>query len=166
MFEADIDDLRRRILFPAEFEADYEERVLQEARAIVQRRFTGMDVLALPKTVQEYLAVRLAGYTEEMFACLFLTTHHQVIAFEILFRGTLTGCAVHERVIVRRALANNAAAVILAHNHPSGIPEPSEPDVAITQGVRGTLRSLDISLLDHFIIGGNAAISMAERGLI
>jgi DNA repair protein RadC len=166
MFEADTDDLRRRILFPAEFEADYEERVLQEARAIVQRRFAGMDVLALPRTVQEYLTIRLAIYSEEVFASLFLTTHHQVIAFEILFRGTLTGVNVHERVIAKRALVNNAAAVILVHNHPSGIAEPSEPDVAITQRVREALALLDVRLLDHFIVGGNVAVSMAERGLI
>jgi DNA repair protein RadC len=164
MFEADADDLRRRILFPSEFEADYEERVLQEARAIVQRRFTGMDVLALPRTVQEYLTIRLAGYSEEMFASLFLTTHHQVIAFEILFRGTVDGCGVHERVIAKRALANNAAVVILVHNHPSGIAEPSEADVAVTRKVREALGLLDIRLLDHFIVGGNAAVSMAERG--
>ncbi|MDC8015848.1 JAB domain-containing protein [Tahibacter soli] len=166
MFEADTDDFRRRILFPSEFEADYEERVLQEARAIVQRRFSGMDVLALPRTAREYLAIRLASYSEEVFACLFMTTRHQVIAFEILFRGTLTGCSVHERVVAKRALANNAAAVILVHNHPSGIAEPSEADVAITGKVREALNLMEVRLIDHFVIGGNAAVSMAERGLI
>lgn len=166
MFEADADDIRRRILFPKEFEADYEERVLQEARAIVQRRLVGMDVLALPRTVREYLTVRFAGYSEEVFACIFLTSLQKVIAFEILFRGTLTAVSVHERVIAKRALENNAAAVILAHNHPGGTAEPSDDDVATTWRVRDALNVLEIRMLDHFVIGTDAVVSMAERGCI
>lgn len=167
MFEADANDDRRRLaVFPVEFEADYEERVLQEARGIIQKRFANMDFLACPAKARDYLVIRLASYCEEVFACLFLNSRHRVIAFEILFRGTLTGCNVHERVIAKRALANNAAAIILAHNHPSGIAEPSEADVELTREVRSVLNRLDVCLLDHFVIGGSGVVSMAERGCI
>lgn len=158
--------LWHRVVFPQEFDADYEERILAEARSIAQRRFTGLTFLESPRDTRKLIMQRLLGSPEELFACVFLDNRHRVIAFEILFRGTIDGCTVHPRVIARRALTHNAAAVILAHNHPSGVCEPSEADRHITQEIRDALRLVEVRLLDHFVVGGTNTVSMAERGLM
>ena len=101
-----------------------------------------------------------------MFACLFLDTRHHVIACEELFRGTVDGASVHAREVVKRTLAHNAAAVILAHNHPSGIAEPSEADRSITLKLAKALALVEVRVLDHLIVGGTTVVSMAERGLV
>lgn len=167
MFESDACMAHRpRVIFPSEFEADYEDRILAEARGIAQRRLSRLDFMRTPAAARDYLSVRLATYAEEVFACLFLDARHCVIAFEILFRGTIDGCNVHPRVIATRVLLNNAAAVILAHNHPSGVVEPSKADEVLTREIKEALALFDVRLLDHFIVGRQQVASMAEQGLV
>ena len=101
-----------------------------------------------------------------MFACLFLDNRHRVIAFDELFSGTIDGAAVHPREVVKRALGHNAAAVILAHNHPSGVAEPSRADEAITRRLKEALATVEIRVLDHLVVGDGEMVSLAERGLI
>jgi DNA repair protein RadC len=167
MFDTEGGPPRRvRDLFPPECLADYEEWVMQEARAIAQKRLEAKDVMHSPAATRGYLGTRLVGYDHEMFGCLFLDNRHQALAFEVLFRGTIDGCAVHPRVVAKRALLLNAAAVIAVHNHPSGVPEPSAADVAITRRLNEALALMDVRLLDHFIVGGAEVVSLAERGLL
>ena len=108
----------------------------------------------------------LRDQPHEVFACLFLDTRHRVIAFEELFHGTIDGATVYPRVVAERALTHGAAALIVAHNHPSGISEPSLADQAITRRLKHALALLDIRLLDHFVIGDGTPVSMAARGLL
>lgn len=113
-----------------------------------------------------YLTAQLKNRPHEIFACLFLNNQHQVIEYEELFKGTIGGTSVHPREVVKKALLHNAAAVILAHNHPSGNQKPSQADKQITEKLKQALSLVDIRLLDHFIIGDNCAWSFAENGLI
>lgn len=122
------------------------------------------ETLHDPLASARYLKSRLAGYPYEVFGCLFLDNRHRVIAFEELFRGSIHGTSVHPREVVRRCLAHNAAAAILAHNHPSGVAEPSAEDRAITRRLRVALELIDVRLLDHFVIGEGAPTSLAQRG--
>jgi DNA repair protein RadC len=122
------------------------------------------EILNDPAGSARYLKSRLAGYPYEVFGCLFLDGRHRVLAFEELFRGTIDGASVHPREVVRRCLSLNAAAVILAHNHPSGIAEPSAADRAITRRLREALALIDVRVLDHFVIGDGAPTSLAQRG--
>jgi len=119
-----------------------------------------------PETTGTYLKSALRDHPHEVFACLFLDTRHRVIAFEELFRGTIDGATVYPRVVAEKALRYGAAALIAAHNHPSGIAEPSLADQAITRRLKEALALLDIRLLDHFVVGDGAAVSMAARGLV
>lgn len=143
---------------------------LQAARELVRRSLVEQmrqrDVLDSPQAVRDYLRVTLARLEHEVFMAVFLDAQHRVIAAEELFRGTLTQTSVYPREVVKRALANNAAAVIFAHNHPSGIPEPSRSDELLTQALREALSLVDVRVLDHFIVGGNGVVSFAERGLL
>lgn len=123
-------------------------------------------VLSRPKDTRDYLKARLRAYPHEVFACLFLDNRHRVICFEELFTGTIDGASVHPREVVKRALYHNAAAVILAHNHPSGVAEPSRADQSITQRLKAALSLVDIRILDHFVIGDGETVSFAERGLL
>jgi DNA repair protein RadC len=122
--------------------------------------------LSSPKQTRDYLKARLRAYQHEVFACLFLDNRHRVICFEELFTGTIDGASVHPREVVKRALFHNAAALILAHNHPSGVAEPSRADQNITQRLQEALALVDIRILDHFVIGDSEPVSFAERGLI
>lgn len=122
--------------------------------------------LANPRATRDYLRARLRDRDHEVFCCLFLDNRHRVIAFEEVFRGTIDGASVHPRDVVKLALARNAAAVILAHNHPSGIAEPSQADEMITARLRDALALVDIRVLDHIVVGDAACVSFAERGLI
>ncbi|MCY1404001.1 hypothetical protein D9M71_191980 [compost metagenome] len=99
-----------------------------------------------------------------MFACLFLDSRHRVLAFEVLFHGSIDGASVYPRQVVKRALAHNAAALILTHNHPSGVAEPSQADRALTQRMKDALALVDVRVLDHFIVGDGEPLSMAEHG--
>lgn len=125
------------------------------------------DAVTDPGLTRSYLTARLRGFPHEAFGALFLDNRHRIIAFEILFTGTIDGASVHPREVIRRALHHNAAAIILAHNHPSGVAEPSRADHAITRQLRRALEQVDIRVLDHIIIGdGELAISLAERGMV
>lgn len=124
------------------------------------------DALNDPQAAGRYFAQRLRGLPHEVFAALFLDTRHRAIAFEELFRGTVDGAEVHPREVVRRALAHNAAALIVGHNHPSGNGEPSAADRAITLRLKQALGLVDIRLLDHFVIGDGAPVSLAARGWV
>ncbi len=124
------------------------------------------DALTSPAVAGDYLRLWLGRRPNEVFAALFLDNRYRVIAAEELFQGTIDGASVHAREVVRRALAHNAAALIVAHNHPSGVTEPSAADLAITRRLREALALVDIRLLDHLIVGEGAPTSMAERGLL
>ncbi|MFP4615811.1 MAG: RadC family protein [Thiohalorhabdus sp.] len=118
------------------------------------------------RAARDYLTARLRERAREVFAALFLDTRHRVVAFEELFQGTIDGAAVHPRELVKRALHHNAAAVIVAHNHPSGVAEPSAEDERITARLRQALELVEVRLLDHFVIGDGEAASFAQRGLL
>ena len=142
------------------------QAVLELARRHLAENLMRSDALKNPAETRRYLTARLRDYPYEVFACLFLDTRHRVISYEELFRGTIDGASVHPREVVRRALQHNAAAVILAHNHPSGIAEPSDADRRITTRLKDALALIDIRVLDHIVIGDQIATSLAERGLI
>ena len=124
------------------------------------------EALSDPAAAGRYFAHRLRGLTHEVFAALFLDTRHRVIAYEALFSGTVDGTEVHPREVVRRALAHNAAAVIVGHNHPSGNPEPSAADRAVTARLKQALALVDLRLLDHFVIADGPPVSLAARGWV
>jgi len=143
---------------------------LQAAAEISRRQLsetlrTG-PCLASPKATREFLRAKLRDLEHEVFCCLYLDKRHRLMHFEELFRGTIDGASVHPREIVKLALKRNCAAVIVAHNHPSGIAEPSQADELITQRVKEALALVDIRLLDHIIVGDAASVSLAERGLV
>ncbi|HEX4025075.1 MAG TPA: DNA repair protein RadC [Steroidobacteraceae bacterium] len=119
-----------------------------------------------PQTTRQFLRAQLRDSPHEVFCCLHLDNRHRLIAFDELFRGTIDGASVHPREVVKQALARNAAAVILAHNHPSGVAEPSQADQLITQRLRDALQLVDIRVLDHLIVADNGCLSFAERGLL
>lgn len=141
------------------------EDILYTASHIIWSKVRG-ETLTDPHNVRKYLATRLHAFKYEVFACLFLDNRHRVIAFEELFRGTIDGAAVYPREIVRRVLEHNAAAVIFAHNHPSGSSEPSHADRALTSKLCDALKLIDVRVLDHFVVGDGEPVSFAERGLI
>ncbi len=124
------------------------------------------DPLSNPDITRAYLNSQLRGYQYEVFACLFLDNQHRVLSFEELFRGTIDGASVYPREVAKKALSHNAAAVIFAHNHPSGNNEPSQADRLITEKLTHALTLFDIRVLDHFIIGDGAPFSFAEHGYI
>jgi len=124
------------------------------------------EALADPDSAGRYFAQRLRGRANEVFAVLFLDTRHRAVAFEEMFTGTIDGAEVHPREVVRRALAHNAAAVIVGHNHPSGHPEPSQADRAVTAGLKQALKLVDVRLLDHFVIADGPPVSLAARGWV
>ncbi len=143
---------------------------LQAALEIVRRhhleRLRTGPALHSPRIVREYLMARLRDREHEVFCCLYLDSRHRLIVCEELFRGTVDGASVHPREVVKQALARNATAVILAHNHPSGVAEPSQADEIITTRLRDALALVEIRLLDHLIIGDGSCASLAEKGLI
>lgn len=118
-----------------------------------------------PDAVRFYLSSRLRDLPSERFCVLFMDNRHRMIAFEELFNGTIDGASVHPREVVKRCLHHNAAAVIFAHNHPSGVPEPSQADERITRRLKETLHLIDVRVLDHFVVG-DSIVSMAERGML
>lgn len=121
--------------------------------------------LTSPRVARDYLVAQLRDRDHEVFCCLYLDNRHRLIAFEELFRGTIDGASVHPREVVKHALARRAAAVILVHNHPSGIAEPSQADEMITTRLRDALALVDVRVVDHLIVGDGICVSLAERGL-
>ncbi len=142
------------------------QAVLEMARRYLEEDLRRPEGFTSPQAPRDYLGARLGGRTQEVFACLFLDTRHRLIQYEELFFGTIDGASVHPRELVRRTLEHNAAAVILAHNHPSGVAEPSQADRHITRRIRDALALVDVRVLDHFIVGAGETRSMAEMGLL
>ena len=138
--------------------------MLELARRALREELMARDALNSPKAVQDFLKLTLAGLPAEVFYVMFLDAQHRLIAAEEMFRGTLTQTSVYPREVVKQALRRNSAAVILAHNHPSGIAEPSRADELLTQALKSALDLVDIKVLDHLVIAGNRAWSFAERG--
>ncbi len=122
--------------------------------------------LGSPRATRDFLTAKLRDLEHEVFCCLYLDKRHRLIEFQELFRGTIDGASVHPREIVKLALQRNSAAVIIAHNHPSGVAEPSQADELITQRIKEALGLVDIRLLDHIIVGDGISVSLAERGLL
>lgn len=143
-----------------------ETQVLAAAEEILRRRFERMATLSSPSDTAAFLRMRLAGIPHEEFHAVWLDNRHKVIAVERLFNGTIDGASVHLRETVRAALAHNAAAVILAHNHPSGVAEPSLADRNITEELKRAFQLVGVRVLDHFVIGADAPVSFAERGML
>jgi len=143
-----------------------DDDVIAAALRIVSQRVATTDALSSPRATREYLALRFAGLEHEVFVSIFLNSRNRVIACEELFRGTIDGASVHPREVAKRALYHNAAAVILAHNHPSGVAEPSQADELITHRLKEALALIDVRVLDHLVIGGEVVESFAERGLL
>ncbi len=142
------------------------QAVLEMSRRALQERMRRGDALNSPAAVREYLQLLLSAREQEVFVVLFLDTQHRVISNEELFHGTLSQTSVYPREVVKRALAHNAAAVIFAHNHPSGVTEPSSADELITGVLKQALALVDVRVLDHFIVAGGNTLSFAERGLL
>jgi len=140
------------------------QAVLELANRHLGETLSRDSALQNPHDTQRYLRARLREYPYEVFACLFLDTRHRVIACEELFHGTIDGASVHPREVLRRALQHNAAALILAHNHPSGIAEPSQADRRITERLREVMALVDIRVIDHVVVGDQHSVSFAERG--
>jgi DNA repair protein RadC len=124
------------------------------------------SALNSPGAVRDYLRLAIAGKEHEVFMCIWLDAQHRVLAFDECFQGTLTQTSVYPREVVKSALKHNAAAVIFAHNHPSGVAQPSQADELLTRNLKDALALVDVRVLDHFVIAGNQAISFAERGLL
>ncbi len=142
------------------------QAALELARRVLKEELSSRDALSSPRAVRDYLRLSLGGREHEVFVVLLLDAQHRVIAFEELFRGTLTQTSVYPREVVKCALKANAAAVIFAHNHPSGIAEPSHADEILTRSLKAALALVDVQVLDHFIVAGTRTLSFAERGLL
>jgi DNA repair protein RadC len=140
--------------------------VLEMARRALAQPLRDKPVFDAPQKVKDYLALHLGQRLQEVFAVLFLDGQHRLIELEILFHGTLTQTSVYPREVVRQALKHNAGAVILAHNHPSGVAEPSRADEHLTQTLKSALQLVDVRVLDHLVVGQGTVTSFAERGLL
>ncbi|TVL35981.1 RadC family protein [Shewanella xiamenensis] len=146
-----------------------QDSVIREAIAILETRYSlgvNLEVFSSPQIVKDYLRLRMAAYEREVFALLLLDSQHRLIAYEELFFGTIDAASVYPREVVKLVLHRNAAAAIFAHNHPSGIPEPSEADRRITERLKTALATIDVPALDHLVIGHHEVVSFAERGWI
>jgi DNA repair protein RadC len=139
---------------------------LELLRRSLDERSRERSALTSPGAVRDYLRFVLGQREHEVFVCIWLDAQHKVMSFEELFEGTLTQTSVYPREVVKTALARNAAAVIFAHNHPSGVAQPSQADELLTRNLKEALALVEVKVLDHFIIAGNQAISFAERGLL
>ena len=139
---------------------------LELGQRYLEARLRRGDVLTSPHATRRFLEARLRGHAHEVFACLFLDSRNRIISFDEMFHGTIDGASVHPREVVRRALERNAAGLIVAHNHPSGVAEPSRADRALTRRLREAVALVDVRLLDHVVIGDGEVVSFAERGWI
>ncbi|NYT80324.1 DNA repair protein RadC [Alcaligenaceae bacterium] len=142
------------------------DQILEAARLAVDQKMVRGTAFTSPAVVKEYLTAKLAGFDVEVFAVLFLDSRHRLIEYVEMFQGSLNQASVYPREVVKAALQRHAAAVIVAHNHPSGSPEPSEADKALTTHLKKALALLDVRTLDHIIVAGQETVSFAERGLL
>jgi DNA repair protein RadC len=150
---------------------EHEERVREQgtidrALAILAKRHRRGETLTSPESVKEYLRLKLADHANEVFGCIFLDNRHRIIVVEDMFFGTIDGASVHPRVVAQKALAVNAAAAIAYHNHPSGVAEPSQSDLRITQRIKAALDLFSIRVLDHLVVATEGSVSFAEKGLL
>ena len=136
------------------------------ALAVLETRHRPGETLQDPQATRDWLRLRLAERPNEVFGTLFLDRRYRVLADEELFQGTLDGASVHARVVVQRAMAHNCAAVLFYHNHPSGVPEPSQADMSLTMRLKSALGLIDVTVLDHIVVGHEGTLSFAERGLL
>ena len=143
-----------------------ETEILEAAEEIVSRRFARGQPLSTPEASKELFKQKLGTSEQEIFACLLLDNRHRVLGYEPMFYGTIDGATVHPREVVKAALRFNAAAVIFGHSHPSGVAEPSLADQSITRRLKDALSLIDVRVLDHIVVGGADATSLAERGLL
>ena len=143
-----------------------EDRLIQRALKVLDARMRTGEVLSSPNAVRDFLRLKIAGLEHEVFMCVFLDAQNRVLAADEMFRGTLTQTSVFPREIIKSALGHNAAGVIFAHNHPSGVCEPSHADEALTRTLKEVLALVDCRVLDHFVVAGSSLLSFAERGLL
>ena len=163
LLEADLGSFSRQLgLGPAKF--SQLQAVLEMGRRHLAERLRRDSALESPQAVRDYLKSLLRHEHHEVFGCLFMDSKHRMLAFEVLFRGSIDSASVYPRQVVKRALAPNAAAVIFCHNHPSGVPEPSEADRTLTQRLTEALDLIEVRVLDHFIVGDGEPLSMVEHG--
>jgi DNA repair protein RadC len=148
------------------FQPALTEVIVKEALRVTQTAIRSGSILANPRAVKDFCMVRLSHLPHEMFCVVYVNNRNRFIAFEELFRGTIDGASVHPREVLKSALAHNAAAVIFAHNHPSGEPDPSQADELITRRLKQALALVDIRVLDHIVVGAERCESFAERGLL
>ena len=149
------------------FDTDEADTIIHQALALLEKRMRyTAHTFQSPQAVRDYLRLSIATREHEVFVCLWLDAQHRLIESEELFRGTITQTSVYPREVVKGALKVNAAAVIFAHNHPSGIAEPSRADELLTRQLRDALDMVDVKVLDHFIVAGRDTLSFAERGLV
>ncbi|MGE0370985.1 MAG: DNA repair protein RadC [Gammaproteobacteria bacterium] len=153
-------------LKPAALSREEKVTVIKLAMAILNDRHRAGRALESPGQTRDFLRLKLVERKHEVFGALFLDTRHRVIRLAEMFQGTIDGATVHPRVVVQRALELNAAAVVLFHNHPSGVAEPSMADEAITRRLRDALALVDVRVLDHFVVAAGESVSFAERGLL
>ena len=142
------------------------QAVLEMSRRALHEEMQAGDALNSPQAVRKYLLLQLQSRQQEVFMVIFLDAQHRVLAAEEMFHGTLTQASVYPREVVKRALFHNAAAVIFAHNHPSGVAEPSQSDRMLTDALKQALALVDVRTLDHFIVAGSQCLSFAERGML
>lgn len=142
------------------------QAALELGKRCLKEALDRKDVMSSPDDTRQYILAHLRPYEYEVFACLFLDNQHRVISFDEMFTGTIDGASVHSREVVKAALKHNAAAVIFAHNHPSGVAEPSQADRRITEKLTASLALVDIRVLDHVVVGDLEVISFAERGYL
>jgi DNA repair protein RadC len=140
--------------------------IMDMAVELVEQRFQRGNPLGSPDETRTFLKIKFHGYEHEVFGAIFLDSQHNVLAFDLMFRGTIDSATIYPREVVKQALSYNAAAVIFVHNHPSGVADPSEADKRITKRLTDALSVLDIRVLDHFVVGGVDVVSFAERGLL
>ena len=141
-------------------------QVLEAARRLLMREIESSDVLASPQAARDFLQIKLGALEHEVFAVLMLDSQHRLIEYVEMFRGTVNQTSVYPREVVKESLARNAAALILVHNHPSGIAEPSRADELLTKTLIAALQLVDVRVLDHLIVAGDELLSFAERGLL
>ena len=142
------------------------EEVLQAARRVLAGQMRDCEVLTSPQVVRDFLRVKLGTLEHEVFAVIHLDAQNRVIEYVEMFRGTVSQTSVYPREVVKEALARNSAALLLVHNHPSGVAEPSRADEMLTQTLKSALALVDVRVLDHLIVAGSAILSFAERGLL
>lgn len=153
-------------LKPSDLNTMEKQSVVTLAMKVLAVKHRAGRVLSSPEETRSYLRLRLAEQKNEVFGCLFLNNRHRILDLRELFQGTIDGASIHPRVVVQQALELNAAAIVLWHNHPSGVAEPSHADEIITRRLKETLALVDVRVIDHFVVSAGESISFAERGLL